>query len=245
MFKKIHSKKSLDFDKKVEQFALKERTWIYSFVRAIFFTYMILPYIHLFSNLIIEHQLYDIIICILIVTAYTLFLICFFKRFGKIIMDCQAKIAIKWYISRYAMKGKAITPEDFSIIRSENPKLYECIEKGYVTGYCYSVCFHILQALKKGKIIFVACRASEADKQEEEYLNNYTMHVVYANNGWCFDTFSQKQTSLDVFMKLMEIKECKTLCYEDIQSLNYEKFREMYSPQITEWAKQNDCYINF
>lgn len=68
------------------------------------------------------------------------------------------------------------------------------------------------------------------------------MHVVYVNNGWCFDTFSQCQYPLDEHLTLYEAKESMSFSYKDVEDKSYEEFKDDDYPALAQWCLENDCY---
>jgi len=187
-----------------------------------------------------EFTLSNVIQGIILILAYTIFAVYFVKRFNEPIEIFKGLIAASMYSSRYVLKGNAISKDDFEIIKKEKEKIHYGMMTQQVNGYCYSVCFEILKCLKKGTIQFVAVRSLKTDKTEHN--NEYTMHVLYVNNDWCYDTYSERQYPLEEVMRKMKAKTYRSFAYADVEGKSYEEFREEQAPALIEWCKENDCY---
>ena len=148
----------------------------------------------------------------------------------------------KWlYVHRYVLRGKAISREDFKQIRKQNKSLYEFMVNLQTNSYCYSICFDILDCLAKGKILFVAIRISSKSSRYK-YNNNYTMHVLYVFDDWCYDTYSEMQYPLKEVLRRSQAKIYKSFSYKDIQGKTYYKFKEEQIHALQKWCEENDCY---
>ncbi|MBO5412963.1 MAG: hypothetical protein J6A29_01425 [Clostridia bacterium] len=135
------------------------------------------------------------------------------------------------------MKGNAISKEDFDTISKDNKLLYKYIVQQQCRGKCYNICFELLKCLKKGIIQFVAIKSVGDD----EAKNYYTMHVLYVNNDWCFDTYSGRQYPLEEVLKRCKGKICTTFSYEDVEGKTYEEFMEEHDSALEKWCEENDC----
>ena len=183
-----------------------------------------------------EKTLSDVIQCIILIVAYIFFEVWFMKKFYEPIDNFIKLVSINIYSSRYVVKGNAITKTDFDIIKKENEKLHDFMMSQQVNGCCYGVCFEILKCLKKGKLMFIAVNAvGEKDIA-------YTMHVLYVNDNWCFDTYSQRQYPLEEVIKRFKAKTYKIFSYEDVDGKNYDEFRKQQAPALQEWCNANDCH---
>ena len=174
--------------------------------------------------------------------TYSLFASYFVVNFDESIKLFINAIFINMYWSRYILKGNAISMQDFEIIEKENEEMYNCIMLQQVHGFCYSVCFNILKCLKKGTIFFIAIRDVKFKNEDEnEDSNEYTMHVLYVNNNWCYDTYTERQYPLEYVMKQLKTKNYATFSYEDVAEKTYDEFRKEQYPALKEWCYANDC----
>ena len=208
------------------------------------YMFAVLPLASLITLLISsEHTLSNIIQSIILIVAYVIFLFFFMKRFCEPIAIFKNLVTSTMYFSRYVTKGEALSKNDFEIIEKEQEKIYYGMKTLQVNGFCYSVCFELLKCLKKGTIQFVAIKQLENEKDEEEGRNNYyTMHVLYVNNDWCYDTYSEMQYPLEEVMKRTKAKTYKSFTYDDVKDKTYEDFRAEHGPALKEWCNENDCY---
>lgn len=206
------------------------------------FIFGVLPLASLLTLLISsKHTLSNIIHCVILILAYCIFEIWFEKRFREQIGTFKNLIALSLYSSRYALKGNALSREDFEIIKKEYKKLYNMIIRQECHGYCYSICFAILKCLKKGSILFVALRCLQEEKEKIDN-KDYTIHVLYVNNDWCFDTYSQRQYPLEEVLKRMCAKTFKSFDYNAVDGKTYEEFRAEHNEELKTWCQENNCY---
>lgn len=244
MFEKLLRRTLLkDFSKDDQETAmlLKEKIKVDLIASLLIVTFGTLPLATLLTLLTLsEHTISNIIQCVVMILCYIIFAFYFVKRFFEPLTIFKEQIAASLYFSKYTVKGNALLKEDFDIIKKENEKLYSFIMHQQCNGYCYSVCFELLKCLKKGVIQFVAVKSLETEKKENE--NDYTMHVLYVNNNWCFDTYSQRQYPLDEAIKRFKAKTYKYFSSEDIEGKTYEEFKEEYAPALKLWCKENNCY---
>lgn len=209
---------------------------ISSLMLTIFWTIPIASIISVFID--VDHTALNIIEFIILLGTYCIFAIWFLKKFNEPIKVFNTSIAEKLYSSLYTVKGKAILKQDFDKIKEKDENLYTYIMSQKCRGYCYAICFNILKCLKKGSIKFIAVQRIKADNIE----NRYTMHVLYVNGDWCFDTYSQKQYLVDELMDKLKAKEYRNYSYSDVKRMSYDEFREEQYPALEEWCKENDCY---
>ena len=169
-------------------------------------------------------------------------LIIFNKYFRKAINNFIFNIYSTLYFNNYTIKGKAIMLEDFNTIKQENSNLYFHIKNILCQGHCYSICFELLKCLKKGEIHFYATRNFDDD---ESSSYEFTMHVLYVNNDWCFDTFSGNQYPLKKAIKKHQAKIYKVYSYDEIKEKNYDQFRKDETKALLKWCSNNNCYVNW
>jgi len=179
---------------------------------------------------------YNIILGIGIALYTCLFLI-FYSFFRKELIDFSTNVLPdKLYNKIYAQRGKAISKQDFKKIEKENDVLYQYITSCLCHGHCYSICFDILKILKTGNIKFLAVKAHPDEG------SSYTMHVLYENNSWTFDTYNQRQYPLEKALVLHKAVVYKDFSYEDIKGLTYEEFRDKNYEELAKWCEEHDCY---
>ena len=202
----------------------------------------VLPLASLITLLVLgEHTLSNIVQSVILILAYSIFAIWFEKRFRKQIKAFHHLITSSLYTSRYVLKGNALSREDFETIKKEKKSLYNIIMMQDAQGYCYSVCFEMLKCLKKGTILFVAVKCIQ-DEKEENDNKDYTMHVLYVNNDWCFDTYSQRQFPLEEVLKRMKAKTFTSFDYDAVEGKTYEEFRAEHIEALKRWCQENNCY---
>ncbi len=177
---------------------------------------------------------------IIVLLYFTFYYLCYllFKdsSFGAIIYLKYCKCIDFLFFLIYTRKGEAIKTSDFKEIKLNNKELYNDISTDECQGQCYTTCFDILKTLKKGKIIFLVTGV--------HYYDNPSMHVLYVNNGWCFDTNFRMQFE---YMKVLgEYDVCifKQFDYEEVKGLSFEEFRCMHKKEIEEWCNKNN-YFSF
>ena len=164
----------------------------------------------------------------------------FIKYCREPIFIFSGLIADKLYFLACTVKGKALLKEDFENIKSNDDTLYDYISSRKCHGYCYSTCFNILKTLGKGSIEFVAIK-SFFPINEKETEKPFTMHVLYINNGWAFDTYSIRQYPIEKLHKYFSAKVYKSFSFDEIAHKSYEKFREEQEPELAEWCNNNNC----
>ncbi|MEG0873016.1 MAG: hypothetical protein RSE00_02540 [Clostridia bacterium] len=186
----------------------------------------------------VEHTLINIVGFGAMAIGYCVFIIWLFKKFKEEIRIFVAMVEANLYYSMYLLKGNAISNEDIDIIKNNDKNLYGCLTSLNTSGYCYFVCFSILKCLKRGKIEFIAIK-------NDKGINEFTMHVLYVNNDWCFDTFSQKQYLVNDLKKIFQAKEYASFSYSDIENQSYEEFRNASCIALEKWCNENDCYQEY
>lgn len=204
------------------------------------FAYAVIPITIGVSLVFIYKDIINIVIWGSFSIVVMIFLIWFRVRFKEDISKFTDLISATLYFERYIIKGKAISKRDFSKIRKKKENVYDGIRYQRVHGFCYSVCFEILKCLEKGEIHFVATKNLPADKKDDG--KEYTMHVLYVNRTWCFDTYSQRQYPLEEVMKVFKGKIYKRFAYEDVQRKTYDEFRDEHYEALKKWCEENDCY---
>lgn len=183
-------------------------------------------------------QLFIVIFFLVISLVFVLMMIFFYEA----LFVCTNLIAEKVYFLVCTMNGKALSRKNFKTIKNKNPKLYEFVSSSECFGYCYSICFNILKTLKKGCIEFIAVKKSSIEKEDEDDDGrNLTVHVLYVNNGWAFDTYSQRQYPIEELHQVFKAIIYKSFNYDEIKNKSYDDFRSENVQQLAEWCNINDC----
>lgn len=182
----------------------------------------------------------DFIISIILFLLYFIFFKWFNKKFKTHLKDFYQTISSAWYTEKYTIHGEALISYDFNKIKDESTNLYKYITSPLASGRCYSLCFHILKILQEGKIKFIAIKK---DNTEDTIL--YTMHVLYVNNDWCYDTYSQRQYPLNKHLEFYNAIEYITLSFDDIKDFSYEEFRNYHKNSLKRWCEENNCSQNW
>lgn len=173
--------------------------------------------------------------------VYFLIFITVFKTIGKKILLFSHQVAKKVYFRFCTAKGKAVSKEEYKSIKINNSLLYDFISNQKCQGYCYSICFEILKILKKGSIEFVAIKRAFDVNDRDFDGKHFTIHVLYINNGWAFDTYSARQYPIDKIHDIFNAKIYKTFNFSEIKDKNYKDFRSEVEPDLIEWCKTNGC----
>ena len=178
---------------------------------------------------------------ILLIFFISLILICLLFRYK--LYNCLNKIFYKLFLQLYwelyTKKGRAISKNDFVFLRRNAPKLYIGIREHYCKGACQYFSYNLLETLKKGQIYFVALNSVFP----EEVHDRYFMHVLYVNNGWCFDTNSIRQYQLEDFISSCKGKVYKTFSFPDIKDFSsFDEFVNTTNSELQKWCKENDCF---
>lgn len=191
----------------------------------------------------LDDKISFIIFVSIVFTVYFILAI-FINMFFSKICTLIELIDKKMYTFFYALKGKAISKKDFDSIKEDDALLYCKIIDQEVNGYCYDTCLRILKSLKKGTVQFIAVKVPDSI-EEDNHAKQYTMHALYVNNGWCFDTYSQRQHPLEEVMKRMGAKTYMSISYEDLEGKSAEEFKAEYAPALWKWCEEHDCYTDF
>lgn len=159
----------------------------------------------------------------------------------KAVTEFSMALSEKIYFKFVTIKGEAVSKKDFVALKKENYNIYYAISTGLCQGYCYSISFVLLKFLQQGHIEWWAVECF--DKETNDGLP-YTMHAIYVNNGWAFDTFCARQLKVDSLMKIYKAKRYKIYYLSDIENLDYNNFIEQEKEDAMEWCKLKDCYIS-
>ena len=170
-------------------------------------------------------------------------LIVSFWVFKRAMFGFSELLAEKIYFLVCTMKGKAICRHDFKVIKKVKENLYFYIATQMCRGYCYSGCFEICKTLKKGSIEFIAVKELSSHEAEEDDGKDYTLHCLYLNDGWAFDTFSSRQYPIKKLHEIYKAKIYKIFSFDEICSKSYEEFIEEQESKLVEWCRENDCSI--
>lgn len=230
-------------DKEQQNVAMLQKSRVLTYVVSSIITYFLLTLPITFSivELIINrHDSEGIVVWGLLVLCCIVYLIIILIEFRKKINEFKEWLTNNMYRFLYVTRGKAISKDDFSIIKKEKKNLYDNMLAIETIGYCYWVSFILLKYLKKGYIQFMSVREVCGTSKHK-----YTMHVLYINNGWCYDTYSERQQPLNRVMKQLNPRVYKSFSYEDIKDKTYEEFRREQLLALKKWCEENDCYQNF
>ena len=84
-------------------------------------------------------------------------------------------------------------------------------------------------------------RDTSVNDDEEDDGKDFTMHVLYVNNGWAFDTYSSRQYPIEKLHEIYKAKIYKSFSFDEISNKSYEEFREEQEPELAKWSIDNDC----
>lgn len=171
--------------------------------------------------------------------AYLLFSFWFIKKFKRPIKIFEKSVEDSLYASKHTLRGNAISKEDFTVLAEKDIHLYRFITSEACRGNCYHVCYEIMQNLEKGSFLLAAVHRTSSD----DIKNKYTMHALYVNNNWCFDTYTQKQLPLKKALELFRGKTYKVYSYEDSKGKSIQEFRDEIYPALKKWCDKNDCFV--
>ena len=208
----------------------------------------IFPYIPLLiievrdgSKLSTTTQIVIIALMLLYFVGFIVFMIIFFE----VIVAISLLLAERIYFLVCTTKGKAISRKEFKIIKNVNEELYLLLTMKQCRGHCFSICFAICQALKNGSIEFIAIKEISTENNKEKDEKNFTMHVIYVNNGWAFDTYSSRQYPIDKMYEINKAKIYKAFSFAEISNKSYEEFKKEQLPGIEKWCRDNDCSVSW
>ena len=181
------------------------------------------------------------------ILVFTLFwsggIIVLFKVFKRAMLTFSLLLAERIYFLVCTKKGKALSNNDLKVINKANEQLYYSIATQMCRGHCYSICFEICKALKKGSIEFLAIKKFSPPADEEDDGKEFTIHVLYLQDGWAFDTYSSCQYPIEKLHEIYKAKIYKVFSFEEISSKSYEEFREEQKPKLEEWCIANNCSV--
>ena len=103
--------------------------------------------------------------------------------------------------------------------------------------------FHLGNDKNKSCIEFLAIKKFSPHDDEEDDGKDFTMHVLYVNNGWAFDTYSSRQYPIEKLHEIYKAKIYKSFSFDEISNKSYEEFREEQEPELAKWSIDNDCSI--
>lgn len=242
MFEKFLRKKMFkDYSKEDQEIILLCKDYIKMDYLSVFLVWLffLVPAAVFFTAIITHDDTMDLVVWGIFSGMLAFALLWFEKQFREDITIFRNLVSSTLYFKRYVVKGKAILQEDFNEIKTHNEKLYGFIRYQKVHGYCYAICFEILKCLKKGTIQFVAVKSISGE--EEDSKHPYTMHVLYVNNNWCFDTYSQTQHPIEEVMRRCKGQTYTSFSYKDIEGRTYEEFREENYLALKKWCEENNC----
>ena len=182
----------------------------------------------------------QIIILVFILMYFTLLLL-MFKFCRSAVTTFEKLLSNQLYFLIYTSKGKALSHEDFQMIKNYSDDLYNFISSQICRGYCYSICFDILKILKKGHIEFIATKKFDTHSKENDDDTNFELHVLYVNNGWAFDTYCQRQFPVEELHNIYKAKIFKTFCFEEINKFSSDTFLTTLESELLFWCIRNNC----
>lgn len=144
------------------------------------------------------------------------------------------------YFNLYTKKGRAITRQQFKKIKRTAPNLYKQLKVQKVAGMCYNVSLLLItKVLQKGSIIFLAVH----DSSPTDHKNtDYHMHVLYANDGYVFDTDSCLQIPLDVYISINKASIFGEFSFEEIGD-DLDEFVDKLHPRLIAWCKEHNVFL--
>lgn len=190
----------------------------------------------------IEFSMTTQVAIIVFMIIYTIGWLVLLVVFKVAVISFSLLLAEKIYFLVCTTKGKALSKEDFETMKQVKENLYAYIATQKCRGYCYWTCFQICKVLKKGYIEFVAVKKfSEEKYDDEDDGKEFTMHVLYVNNGWAFDTYSSRQYPIEKLHEIYKAKIYRSFSFEEIGEKSYEEFRKEEEPELAKWSAINDC----
>lgn len=209
-------------------------------LRLIIYFYIFMPLIVAILYKDIPLTLASKILMVVLLLIYFIGIILLFKILTPDVYTFLQSLSEKIHFSLYTKKGEALSEKDFLILKNNNDTLYEYISSQKSRGCCYGICFEILRILKKGYIEFVAVKnISYIDDEEDD--KSLTMHLIYVNNGWVFDTYCQRQIPMDKFYEIYKAKFYKNFSYDEIKDKSFDDFRKETCYELAQWCNENDC----
>lgn len=208
----------------------------------------IFPFIPLLIIYVFEDVEFSMITQITIeafVLIYTVGFLVSLKVFKRAMVGFSKLLTERIYFLACTKKGKALSKKDFETIMQVNEVVCSFIATQNCRGYCYSICFNICKALKKGSIEFVAIKYFAINKDDENDGKAFTMHVLFINNGWAFDTYSSRQYPVERLHEIYKSKVYKTFDFDSIRDKSYDEFRDEQEPELAKWCAINDCYMSW
>jgi len=172
---------------------------------------------------------------LILVFLYTLVTIFVFRKNGFFDENCLSKF-LHFYL--FTQKGNAISKKDFKVIRQNDKLLYHVLKHQTCRGKCYATSFQLLKTLKNGLILFISI--PEITLKDETPYN--TMHVLFVNQNWVFDTYSQRQFPLKKILSIYMPKIYKAFSFDDVKNYSYEEFRDAHYEDLAKWCKKNDTF---
>lgn len=204
------------------------------------FTLFIFPIIMIATALIVfTEPVNERITLAVFFIAYLALVFWFIKKFMRPLRVFEKQIEDLLYANKHTLKGNAISAKEFEDMEISNPELYSFITSESCRGNCYQVCFDIMQTLETGEFLLAAIHRSSS----EDTNNKYTMHALYVNNDWCFDTYTQKQIPLHDAIYLFRGKVYKRFPYNSVIGKSLYEFRDEIYPALKEWCNKNDCQV--
>ena len=179
-----------------------------------------------------------------LIVYYVTYSVIWFIRKDKEEIQSFRNLLWQYMHLSHILNGNAISKSDFDVIKKKDKRLHYLMKTSQVNGYCYNVCFRILKCLKKGEIHLIAIKWTQKEEASEEHRDKeYTMHALYVNNGWCFDTYGERQYPLEEVMRREQAKFYRSYNFEDIETITFSQFRQKEGPALRKWCEENDCYL--
>lgn len=209
-----------------------------------FWISFIFPFVPLVIIEICEDIQFSMITQIAIFTFFMLYCIgamILVKFFQSTFVTFSYLLAVKVFFLVFTTKGKAICKEDFNTIKKVDTELYTLIETQKYRNHCWFICFKICEILKKGAIEFWEIKKFYPHIDEEDDGKDFTIHVLYVNNGWVFDTNSFRQYPIEELYNIYRARVCKTLAFDELSKKSYEEFVKEQKPMLTKWCSDHNC----
>lgn len=175
-----------------------------------------------------------IVACFIFIFYYVLYLLLKDSYLSSLLYLSYSKCIDFLFYHLYTCKGEALKRCDLKKIKLSDKSLYYTISTDECEGQCYITCFNVLNVLKKGKIVFLVTGV--------HYYNKPSMHVLYVNNNWCFDTNFRMQFEYEKALKGYDVRIFKEFDYESIKDLSYLEFNRKHKKEIETWCNANNCF---